>query len=120
MKVTIKGVVKEVMPVKEVSGGKYRITTIVLAVEGEKREENYPIDYWGDSVADVVEGMELVCECELGGREYNGKYYLGLKGVSIKDAHLGSVGVVEKSQLKKGAKVEFKDGEHLGNDDLPF
>ena len=118
MKVTIKGVVKEVMPVKEVSGGKYRITTIVLAVEGEKREENYPIDYWGDSVADVVEGMELVCECELGGREYNGKYYLGLKGLSVKDANKGSIS--KETPVKKGEKVEFKDGEHLGNDDLPF
>lgn len=58
---------------------------IVVKDESSRFPTFYPIQLWGDLVKDktYIEGAEISIEYDVSGREYNGKWYVDLKGWRI-------------------------------------
>jgi hypothetical protein len=91
--ITIRGTVVEVQEAKEFGSNGFRKSVIAVKTPGEYPQE-YGIEFVKDkadaAVAALTVGDEVEIECNLRGREYNGKYYTSLQGWKWNKAEGGS------------------------------
>jgi hypothetical protein len=84
MTVTIKGRVHEIQPLKTFDSG-FQKQTIVVNI-GTRYDPYIPVDFKKeniDKVASIKVGDEIEVDAFLGGREYNGRYYVELTGFKV-------------------------------------
>lgn len=82
--IKITGTVKEIMPVQEFSGGFYK--QVLVLDTGEKYDPFVPIEFKKDKT-ELLNGLgvgsEVVVYINIGGREYNGRYYVDVSGWKV-------------------------------------
>jgi len=86
MKVTITGTLQEVQPVQEFASG-FTKQLVIIATES-KYDSLIPIELVKDKVGSfdgIQPGSTVSVNAYLGGREYNGRYYISLKFADLND-----------------------------------
>jgi len=86
MKVTITGTLQEVQPVQEFASG-FTKQLVIIATES-KYDNLIPIELVKDKVGSfdgIQPGSTVSVNAYLGGREYNGRYYISLKFADLND-----------------------------------
>jgi hypothetical protein len=87
----IKGKVTKLMPIAEISGGKYRKQEVVITTE-----DQYPkticLSVWNDNIAkfQLRVGGVYSFRLDIESREYNGKYYTEVKAWSCAHSSSGA------------------------------
>lgn len=82
MKVTIQGTLHELQPVQIFDSGFQKQVAVICPNPNSDYPDFFPVEMLKDNVGmmdNVQPGGECTIECFLGGREYEGRYYLSLK-----------------------------------------
>jgi hypothetical protein len=82
--VTIEGTVIEVQPTQEFGSNGFRKSAIVIDTGGEypdKLKVDWIKDKADKAAQDIPEGSGIKVAAYLNGREWNGKYFIGLTGI---------------------------------------
>lgn len=82
MKVTISGYLHDLGEVQTFDSGFRKQVAVICPNPGTDYPDYFPVEMLKDNVGamdSVKAGGEVTVDCFLGGREYQGRYYLGLK-----------------------------------------
>jgi predicted membrane GTPase involved in stress response len=86
MKYKIEGTLKQKMNVREFGKNNTPVQTIVIDIK-QKFDSLIPIDFIGSDKVEMLEsiseGQDVAVEFYVGGREWQGKYFVSLKGQDI-------------------------------------
>ena len=94
--IKLTGTVKEIMPVQEFSSGFYK--QVMVLDTGQQYDPFVPIEFKKDKT-ELLNGLGVGSAVEvdinIGGREYNGRYYVDVTGWKVtrqgnEDAHEGT------------------------------
>jgi single-strand DNA-binding protein len=101
----------------------FRKREIVITTDGDtKYPQHVKFDFLNDDV-DVLDNFDIDDEVKIGfsvkGNEYNGKFYVSLKGFAIGNVNGDSPKPKQKEKVKEAPKKESAISNH-NIDDLPF
>jgi hypothetical protein len=88
MKVTITGTLHEVQPAETFASGSTKQTVIICPNAGSDYPDYLPVEMWKDKIGSfdgIQPGSTVSVNAYLGGREYNGRYYISLKFAELND-----------------------------------
>ena len=116
MKVTIKGYLHDLQEVQTFDSGFTKQVAVICPNPGTDYPDYFPIEMLKNDVGamdHVAVNGEVSVDCYLGGREYNGRYYLSLK--------FARLGAHEKSQGVQAAPAPVLPAAAASDDEnLPF
>lgn len=88
MKVTITGTLHEVQPVETFASGSMKQTAVICDNTNSDFPEYFPVEMWKDKIGSfdgIQPGSTISVNAYLGGREYNGRYYISLRLAELND-----------------------------------
>ena len=116
MKVTVKGYLHDLQEVQTFDSGFTKQVAVICPNPGTDYPDYFPVEMLKADVGamdHVKAGGEVTVECYLGGREYNGRYYLGLKFAKLTQ--------FERSEGVQAAPAPVQPAApQSGGEDLPF
>lgn len=86
MDIKIKGTIEKIGDVQSFKDGKFQKREVVLLADEPHAKRYYPIEFiQGDieKVDALNEGLPVVCTAEVSTREWNGRWFVSLRGISV-------------------------------------
>jgi hypothetical protein len=121
--IKITGTVKEIMPVQEFSGGFYK--QVLVVDTGQQYDPFVPIEFKKEKT-DLLKGLgvgsEVTVYINIGGREYNGRYYADISGWKLDrlDGSQAQEGVQEATGGSFGGQGSTDTAQEDADSEIPF